>query len=626
MAKLKKSIGFWVLLLISINAIIGTGVFFTPAIAASIAGPASLISWVLAAIVSVAIAACFAELSSMFPKSGGVYEYTKHAFGNFTAFLVGWSGWVIANIVIAMVVVGGIEYLSTIWSMSYFMKMAFAFGFVIIINFISYRGMDFSAKILTFFGVITISVLAAFIFFGAPHVEVSNLEPFFVFPKIAIFGAVFLVLETFFGWESISYLAEEVKDAKKNLPKAFVIATALIALLSVAAAFISITVVPWDYLGTSSTAMATVMGSVMHPWVATTIIFLIFFNIIGTGAAWIVSTPRLIYAMAREKDIPESLSIIHPKHKTPQWAILFQTVVTCFVLGSGSFRLLLGVAVPLAILVYSATILSVTKLRIDHPNMKRGFKVPFGRVLPVLIVIFLAVSMVLGTTIYELALGLVFVLLGLPLYMISILGYEKGFIRWFSDRVAGVTYWTYNFFVMKYIMPHILNFLSDPTIEKVADYGCGVGHLSHQIAKHVIPTSGKVYGVDFSKNEIRLAKKHQEKRDVKNLEFHVADLYNIKADKELNKKLRKLDAIVSIGLLQYLPDVDAMLKKASRRMRKKGKIYFVDYDYVGKLFEKPWIEHDDQIKSFFKKAGFDVRIWRQKRLFYHFVHIYGIKI
>lgn len=179
--------------------------------------------------------------------------------------------------------------------------------------------------------------------------------------------------------------------------------------------------------------------------------------------------------------------------------------------------------------------------------------------------------------------------------------------------------------ILNNIMPHLTNYLSDPTIERIVDFGCGVGHLTHQLAKRIIPLDGEAYGVDFSEKEIKLARHHKELRDVQNLHFYVADLYNLKENKEANKKLKHLDGAVGIGLLQYLPDLNGFLKEVRRRLRKKGKIYFIDYDYPGKLFEKPWIEHDDWIKEIFEKEGFKVHIWRQRTLFWQYVHIYGYK-
>ena len=623
--RLKRSLGFWAVLFISINAIIGTGIFFTPSIAAEIAGPASLLSWIIAAIISVIIAFCFAELVALFPKSGGIYEYSKKVFGDFVGFLIGWTGWVVSNVAIAMLIVGGLNYLTSIYPMGYLVQMLLAFAFLIFVNYVSFRGIDLSAKLLLIFATITLFVVITYLIVGLPSANPSNLYPFFTKPKYTIFIAVFLILETFFGWENATYLAEETKRPREIIPKALILSTIIISILAIGVVFVSLTTVPLNEFTQTSAPVAFVLQRLLGEKYASIILGFIFLNIMGTAASWIITTPRLIYAMARDKMLPESLSEVHPKFKTPYKAIIFQTLVTGLLLLSGSFRLLLGVVVPLAILMYSVVILAVPKLRFTKPHLKRKFKMPFGEILPILVVLALFASMFLGTSIEEILLGLVLILLGIPLYLIAVLGYHKKIIKWFSDRIAWISYVTYNYFTLKYVEPHIVNFLSDPSVFTVADIGCGVGVLTRRLAEKAIPLEGKVYGIDFSEKEIAIAKKRKEEEDVRNLEYFCADLYNLKENKEANRRLKKLDAVIGIGILQYLPDVIKALKIIHRRVRKGGKIYFVDYDYIGKLFEKPWIEHDDEIIKMFEKAGFKVRIWRQKRLLWQYVHIYGYK-
>ena len=111
--ELKRSIGKKALLFITINAILGTGIFFLPAIGAQYAGAASLLSWGAMGVFALFISLYFAELVSMFPKSGGVYEFVKNAFGEFHSFIIGWIAWIVANITIAMLVVGSLIYLFT---------------------------------------------------------------------------------------------------------------------------------------------------------------------------------------------------------------------------------------------------------------------------------------------------------------------------------------------------------------------------------------------------------------------------------------------------------------------------------------------------------------------------------
>jgi len=111
MGELKKVLNFPILLLIVINSIMGTGIYFLPAVGAKYSGPMSIISWAIMSVIAIYIAMCFGELVSMFPKAGGVYEYSKQAYGRFTSFLVGWITLIAGNVTIAMLIVGAIQYL-----------------------------------------------------------------------------------------------------------------------------------------------------------------------------------------------------------------------------------------------------------------------------------------------------------------------------------------------------------------------------------------------------------------------------------------------------------------------------------------------------------------------------------
>ena len=146
MAQLKKELSYPVLLLLAINSMLGTGILFLPGFAAFIAGPASLLAWIGAAVIAIFIAMCFAELSGMMPRSGGVYEYTKQAFGGFAGFMTGWMTWIVANVSIAMFVSGGFIYLGAIFNMSELLMLILSIAFILGITYVSYRGIGASGK------------------------------------------------------------------------------------------------------------------------------------------------------------------------------------------------------------------------------------------------------------------------------------------------------------------------------------------------------------------------------------------------------------------------------------------------------------------------------------------------
>jgi amino acid transporter/ubiquinone/menaquinone biosynthesis C-methylase UbiE len=581
----------------------------------------------------------------MFPKAGGVYEYTKKSFGGFIGFAVGWSAWIVANLAIAMLVIAGVKFLSLLVPIDSVMQTVVALGFVLLFNYISFRGIELSQKILVGFSVITIIVVILVIIGALPSVNLNNLHPFFVFGSSSVFMAMFIIMETFFGWEALSFLSEETIDAKRVLPKVMIVSTIIVAVVVLVTVFVSMTAVPWyklsysnvnsldDYYAKSSAgtlqsqplALIAATTNVFSGPVITAMIILAFLNVIGSAAAWIVSTPRLIFAMAREGDLPTGLRYIHEKYKTPHYAIAFQTLVTIFVLLSGSYELLLQVGVPLAVIMYSFVVISIPILRVKHPDLERAFKLPLPLILPVIAVIAMVVMTVFGSTWRNILLGASLFMLGIPLYIIGSLGYRKEMIHFFSDALAKLTYWTYGAFVEQAAMVHLIDYMEDVTVTKVLDIGCGIGRFTNKIAKHCIPVSGKVYGVDFSKKALEIGRRYARMNDVKNVEFIEADLYNLGANKEVDKKLRQLDGVVGIGVLQYLSDPVAVLQDAYKRLSKGGKFYFIDYDFVSHIFDKPWIEKDESIRKVFGAAGFDVKIWRQKKIFWQYVHIYGEK-
>jgi len=639
--QLKKTITKEVLLLLTINSVIGTGIFFLPAVAAGIAGPASILSWIAVSVIAILISTYFAELVSLFPKSGGVYEYAKNAFGELAGFLTGWISWIVANITIAMLIIGGLEYLSVIIPLTITQKIVIALLFVLGVNVINYRGIDFSVKALLFFALITVSIIWLLITWGAFRVDINNYHPFFVFPKYNLVVAMFLIIETFFGWETTTFLTEETKEPKKVVPKVLVLATIIIALLNLGLVLVSLGVVPWynfaysnaptyqDYVAASKEGMLVdqqaplyfLVSKITTSKVATIIGLFIFLNIVGAAASWIVSTPRLIFSVARDGLLPRPLGKVHEKYGTPHNAIILQTLLTSMIILSGSYLFLLKVLLPLAIIMYSTVLLTVSYIHFKNKKVDAEYKSPLPRIIPPILVIVLMYLMLKNTSLPVLLTSIAFVLMGIPLYVTAIMGYNKKIIRFFHELLAPLMFLSTKFTIKKSLIEDIVSYMS--TQEKIVDFGCGVGVLSLELAK-ALPTA-KIYGLDFSSSELAIAKEMKKASKVRNVEFYKVDVTELGKHETLNKELRKIDGAVSIALLGYLDDPVSFLKDVAKRMKKEGKVYFVEYDYVSQVWDKPWVESDKAIKEMFSKAGFEVKVKREKSLLWKYVHIYGIK-
>jgi basic amino acid/polyamine antiporter, APA family len=334
--EMEKTLSFKVILLITINSIMGTGIWFLTAAGAKHAGPMSLISWGVLSLISIYIAMCFGELVSMFPKAGGVYEFAKQTYGRFWSFVIGWTTSIAGSVTIAMLLLGALQYLVPIKYS--FLYVPIAIGLILLFSLVAFKGMQTSTYVLVTFALITLAAVFAIIVPGFINFDANNLAPFFVFPTLSVVLAIFFIAETFFGWESAIFLSAETKNPTKIMPKALVYGTIIIALLAFFLALTAMGTIPWQEFS-QSVAPLRDLGSV-HFGAVGGIIFsiLIFISVIGATAGWIVTAPRLLMSIAEDKLFFTQFAKIHPKTKSPYVSILFQALVVSalVVAGAGS--------------------------------------------------------------------------------------------------------------------------------------------------------------------------------------------------------------------------------------------------------------------------------------------------
>jgi len=617
--RLKKAIGKKTLLFIVINSILGTGIFFLPALGALYAGPASILSWIGMSIIAILIACYFAELVSMFPKAGGVYEYAK-TFGKFPSFMVGWLSWIVANITIAMLIVGSLLYLFPNNSMIFYAISSVSI--ILLFNTISYMGIKNSARLLLFFGLMTLLTLLILVLPGSFSVSLSNFSPF-IFSPLMIFLAMYIISETFFGWESSIYLAEEVKDARRVLPKILVIATVIIALVSIALVFVCIGAINWLEFATSPAPLTMIASQIFGTAFAKIFAIIIFIPLIGTAATWIISSPRLLFAMSRDRVLISSFQKIHKKYRTPHNAIIFQAVVTSIItiVAFANYRFLLTLLVPLVIITYSAMLLAVAKLRIKKPGMKRYFRAPFGKVGPALIIPFnlalLSIWLLQPGSLSVFAMSLLLISFGFPLYMLIKLQTDKRFIEKFFDQISFL--WD-KLFPVWYGKNEIRKVISKIRIRKgqnILDFGCGSGITTLEIARRL--KDGTIVAVDLSKEQLTRAVRKIEKA------MRISNVIFIKERELAPFEKNSFDAIVAVGVLDHLDNPEKTLRQIFRFLKPNGYFSFLSF---GKSFGIPasdCFSDRDSIKSLFKKLNVDVKIKKEKKRFTEYWYIWGRK-
>jgi amino acid transporter len=348
--------------------------------------------------------------------------------------------------------------------------------------------------------------------------------------------------------------------------------------------------------------------------------------IIGSVAAWIVSEPRLILAMAKDKLFLKQFAAIHPKYSTPHKAILFQTCLTIIlvVVGSGSYETLLKILLPLVLFMYAMVMISVPVLRYRQPYLPRHYKVPFGKIGPYIVaaimisLIFYWMFMTEGAF-SLLRLAFSFVLLGIPVYLLLELYYDPKAIEKVNDLLAYFALWLENLILPKKLRKRIIALLGNIRGKTVLELGCTVGTLTRALAKEV-GSKGKVIATDISVKNIKIAGKRMKKYP------HVTVLHHSDPN-NLHPSIPNIDAVVAVGSLGYTEKISNLLLQLNRKMDKEDKLCFLEYDRFFKVIPNiPWLTNDDSIRTVFRKNGFDVQVIRKKGLLWQHIYIYGKKI
>jgi len=623
--KLKKTLSFKVILLITINSIMGTGIWFLTSAGAKHAGPASLISWGILSLISVYIAMCFGELVSMFPKAGGVYEFAKQTYGRFWSFVIGWTTSIAGSVTIAMLLLGALQYLIPIEYA--FIYAPIAILLICIFSYVAFRGMQTSTYMLVTFAVITLIAVIAIIIPGFINFQPSNLAPFFVFPSMSIILAIFFIAETFFGWESAIFLSAETKNPTKIMPKALVYGTIIIAILAFFLALTAMGTIPWMEFA-ESVAPLRDLGEA-HFGTVGGIIFaiLIFISVIGATAGWIVTAPRLLMSIAEDKLFFTQFAKIHPKHKSPYISIMFQALVVSIlvIIGAGSYETLLHMLIPLILIVYSAVLMSVVVLRFKRPDQPRPYKVIFGKVGPFITVLFMIFLLIMFIRETHGALDLLrvsggLIAFGIPAYFAIELFYDKKYVTLRRNFMARLSHHFHKIPLTKRTFNKLISLVGPFTKNtSIIVYNSKMGAFTQSIIKGKTPFK-TIYVANQSKEEIKVFKEKISKEDRAKVSIHLLRTLNIPKD------VKKVDAFVSFNDLGYVKDIPAFVSGVKTILNQNAKFcFYTKHHFLNVTPNALLVQDKKKIKAIFKQAKLNVTYSKKRGLFKTEIFIYGKK-
>lgn len=330
--KLKKEIGLFVATMLVCGNMIGSGVFMLPATLASDSGPlATIIAWMITAGGSILIAMSFAKLGSKFPETGGAYQYTKIAFGEFTGFLTAWLYWNGSWIGNAAIVVALTSYSAAIipalnyplFSIIYSSAILWIFTIINIINVKS------AGRLQAFATVFKIGFFAVFIIIGFFTFDISNLAPLIPEGKglETIPLAATTTLWAFVGLESATVTAGEIKNPEKNVKRSTILGILIAAGLYILISVVSMGAMSNEALSKSSAPFTDILNLALGSNLAKPLTIAIVICILGTTIGWLLSTARVSYAAGVDGVFPKFFGKLHPKYQTPVNSLVIGSVL-----------------------------------------------------------------------------------------------------------------------------------------------------------------------------------------------------------------------------------------------------------------------------------------------------------
>jgi APA family basic amino acid/polyamine antiporter len=331
MTKLRKDLTFFGLTMVAIGSCVGSGIFITPHEIASHlpSGGHMLLVWALGGVISLTGALTFSELAGLFPKTGGVYQYLKEAYGEVFAFLYGWCILlVVTSGAIAALSIAFAEYLNFFLDFGPGGKMVVALFTIVTITLANIFGVRISQLFSNFFTVtklvgIALIIGIAFIlgtisFEQATQItEVKDLESSF---SLALIG----VLWSYGGWHHASYLAGETRNANKVIPKAMMLGTLVVTVVYLLCNLAYLFILSVDEIAAEKAVAAEAIGRVLS-WGGPLMAILIAISVFGTASIYTLTAPRIYYRMASDGVFFSLFGKIHTKYKVPVWAIVLQS-------------------------------------------------------------------------------------------------------------------------------------------------------------------------------------------------------------------------------------------------------------------------------------------------------------
>jgi APA family basic amino acid/polyamine antiporter len=318
-AGLKREIGLFGATALGIGAIIGSGIFIVTGIVAGIAGPAMIISVLIAGIIALFSAISVAELSVYLPEEGGTYAFAQKLISPFAGFIAGWI-WVFSNIFVgAAVSLGFAHYFVTLFPAVPVKVIAVMICIIFII--INYFGLKESTLLNNALVTSKVLILLFFVAVGLGFFRVDHFTPLAPMGMTGILGGAALIFFAYTGFARVTIMAEEVKEPEKTIPRSIFLALGISTILYILVSLVAVGLTGTSNLALSGSPLADAIRITGNPGAVLLISLGAMIATASVLLTTIMGISRIVFAMARNNDLPPFLSRISPRFSTPHYAI-----------------------------------------------------------------------------------------------------------------------------------------------------------------------------------------------------------------------------------------------------------------------------------------------------------------
>ncbi len=386
-------LGVWGAASIGIGAIIGTGIFVLLGVAAGLAGPSVIFSFIIAGVTALLTGLSSAELASFITEEGGSYIYTTKAFGRFPGFVIGWLKSFDYIVGSSAVSIGFASYFTYFLHLPPLQSTIITIATVwpIMLMILNLKGIREASGANTGLVILKVSALILFIFVGAFYLfnsgNFSNYHPFFPNGINGMLSGAAIIFFAFIGFNTVTMVAEEVKDPQKNVPRAVLLAFAVCTLLYIGVSLVAVGLLNWQILGQSTAPVETALTVATNNfWILEFVAISALFATTSVILSSIIGGSRALFSMSRKGVIPKVFSRISEKSGVPLFTVIICGIsISLIVLvASGNLEQLASIFNFGTLLTFAFINLSLLKLRTKMPDAKREFKVPLYPLTPLL--------------------------------------------------------------------------------------------------------------------------------------------------------------------------------------------------------------------------------------------------